>query len=363
MGNARKTFRRIITSPEIIKKMNPENKKLIERFLKNFATKRSPTSVAVYRSNFNIFFTWNAIYNNDTFFCDIKKYEMMDFFDFCVVELQWGSARYAQMHSSLCSLSDWVEKIYDDKYPDFRNIVKRIDKLPKETSRKKSVFTKRELDGLMAWLGRKGLKQEQCLLSLMMASGARISELSRFKVSIIDENYTSFDGLFLETTEEIQVKGRGVNGKHISRYIIKDIFLPHLKKWLPEREKILQETGKKHDYLFIKSDGEPATTATFRRWMEKWDDVLDKHLYAHSIRHFWCTYLLGIGVERELVQALQDWSSDELVSLYCDSTAKDRDWKGLVKLRAALEHEALVNDLDVAEKEINAKQVTNKKKK
>lgn len=53
---ARKTFKKIITSEELISQINPENKKLADRFLKNFATKRSETSVKVYKSNFNIFF-------------------------------------------------------------------------------------------------------------------------------------------------------------------------------------------------------------------------------------------------------------------------------------------------------------------
>lgn len=73
--------------------------------------------------------------------------------------------------------------------------------------------------------------------------------------------------------------------------------------------------------------------------VEKWDDVLGKHFYAHSMRHFWTTYLLSIGLEKELVQELQQWSSDTLVTLYNDSTAKDRKWKGLDKLKEALEKE------------------------
>ena len=47
--------------------------------------------------------------------------------------------------------------------------------------------------------------------------------------------------------------------------------------------------------------------------------------------------MLAAGLEKELVQELQQWSSDTLVSLYNDNTAKDRDWKGLGKLKSALE--------------------------
>ena len=335
----RETFRKVITSPELIEQINPQNQMLVDRFLKNFATKRSPNSVVSYRSNLNIFFTYILLYQDNDFFIDLKKYQLLDFFDFCVTELKYSSARYSQMHSCLSSFSTFIEAIYDERYPNFRNLLPKIEKLPKEVVRKKSVFTKEELDKLMNWLGEQGKINEQCLLAIMMASGARISELGRFTVSMIDENNTAFEGLFLETTEEMQVKGRGVNGKHIVRYLIKDLFLPYYKKWLPIREKIMKENNKNHDFIFIRSDGEPATVPTFRSWMEKWDDVLDKHLYAHSIRHFWTTYLLGLGLEKEFVQELQDWSSDVLVNLYNDATAKDRKWKNLDKLAQAMEEE------------------------
>lgn len=346
MGKGRKTFRNKITNEETIAQINPENVKLMERFLKNFSTKRSPKSVEVYKSNLNIFFCWNVLYGDNDLFVDIKKYQLMDFFDFGVTELKWSPNRYANMHSSLSSFSAWIENFYDDKYTAFRNLLPKIEKLPKETVRKKSVFSKEELDILMEWLGEKDKVNEQCLLATMMASGARISELGRFTVSMIDENNTAFEGLFLETTEEMQVKGRGVNGKSITRYLIKDLFLPYYKKWLPIREKIMKENNKSHDYIFIRGDGEPASVSTFRSWMEKWDNVLDKHLYAHSIRHFWTTYLLGVGLEKEFVQELQDWSSDTLVNLYNDATIKDRKWKNLDKLKNALEQESSNEESD-----------------
>ena len=338
-NKSRKTFRKVITSPELIEQINKQNKMLMERFLKNFATKRSPKSVVVYRSNLNIFMCYNIMFNDNMPFVELKKRDFMEFFDYCVSELQWASQRFHQMHSALSSFSTFIETYYDDDFPLFRNLLPKIEKLPKDTVRKKSVFEKEELDKLMDWLGNIDKPQEQCLLALMMASGARVSELVRFTTTMIDEEHTAFEGLFLETTEEMQVKGRGTNGKHILRYIIKDSFLPYYNKWLPIREKIMKENEKEHDYIFIRSDGEPAQVSTLRSWMEKWDGVLDKHLYAHSIRHFWCTYLLSLGLEKQFVQELQDWSSDTLVDLYNDATIKDRKWKGLDKLAQAIEQE------------------------
>jgi len=341
---ARKTFRKQITTPELIKQINPESQKLVDKYLKNFATKSSPKSVKAYKSNFNIFFVWNLLENDNKPFTEIKKIEMQEFFDYGLTELQWKANRYSQVHSSLSELSKFIEKFYDEKYPNFRNLLVFIDKMPKENTRKKSVFKKEELDKLMDWLGEINKSNEQCLLALIMSSGTRASEIVRFTTDMIDYNHTAFEGLFLETTREIKVKGRGVNAKEIPRYLIKDMFVPYYDKYLPIREKIMKEHGQEHDFIFIKSDGTPAKVSTIRSWIEKWDSHLSQHWYLHAGRHFWCSYLLGIGLEKELVQELQKWSSDALVDIYNDNTAKDRKWKGLAKLKDALTNDTITPD-------------------
>lgn len=341
MPEPRKTFRKRITTPEVLENINPINKKLVARYMKNFSTKRSPESVKGYTSDFNIFFSWNYLYNDNIPFTDIKKLEMQDFFDFALTDLQWKANRYARMHSALSELSKFIEKFFDEEYPDFRSLLKFIDKLPKENSRKKSVFKKEELDHLMQCLGELNKPNEQCVLALIMASGTRASEIVRFTTDIIDYDHTAFDGLFLETTEEIKVKGRGVDGKKVVRYLIKDLFVPYYDAYLPYREKVMKENGQDHNFVFIKKDGSPAEVTTIRSWMVKWDKYLTQHWYPHSGRHFWTSYLSQIGLEKELIQELQSWSSSELVDIYNDNTAKDKKWKGLSKLKDALDTEKL----------------------
>ncbi|WP_243126841.1 site-specific integrase [Clostridium sp. HBUAS56010] len=330
-----------ITTPELIEKINPKNKELYERFLKNLSTKCSPKTIRTYRSNFNIFFVWNLQHNENKFFVDIKKFELMDFFDKGSVDWNWSPNRYAHVHSTLSSFSDWIMKMYDEKYPQFRNIVKLIDKQIKQNVRKKSIFKKEDFDVLMQWLSDNDKIQEQCLLGLLMASGTRISEVERFTTDIIDLEHTAFEGLFIETTEEIKVKGRGVHGKMIPRYLITNFFKPYYENWLPIRNEIIEKRGAEpHNKIFIKSTGEPATESTFRSWMTKWDEHLPQHFYPHAARHFWTSYLSYIGLEKELIQQLQAWSTDALVDVYNDNTIKDKKWKSLDKLKSALENES-----------------------
>ena len=344
---ARKTYKKIITTPELIVQINPINQRLVNRFLKNFDTKRSDSSVKVYKSNFNIFFCWNIIYNDNKSFIDIKKSQLLDFFDFAVSDLKWSPNRYSQMWSSLSSLSNFIENILDDEYPDFRNIVKKIDKLPKNVVREKTVLTEDQINNLMKWLDQNELYQEECLLALAISSGARISELFRFDIDLIDESNVAFDGLFLETKKEIKTKGAGKQGAMKYKYIIKDIFMPIYKKWISIRNETLKKNNINHNSLFIKKDGTPANADTARYWMKKWENYLTNdeptniehkyiNLYPHCLRHYIVTYLSRIGLESDFIIAVMGWKSADMYSIYNDMTAKEKNWKSLDKLKDSL---------------------------
>lgn len=338
----RKTFRKVITSEELISQINPENKKLADRFLKNFATKRSPKSVNVYRSNLNIFFCWNLLENSNKRFVDIRKLEMLDFFDYALSELHWSPNRFHQCHSSLSSFSDWIENYYDDVdgYENFRNIVKKIEKPTKGTVREKTVLQKEDIDKIFMNLEERGKTQEQCLLALAISCGARISELAQFTMSLIDEENTVFDGLFLETTAKIRTKGSGTTGKMLKKYILKDVFLPYYHKWLIEREAILKEAGKEHDFIFITRDGNPASADRLRDWIGTWGDIVGRPSYPHLYRHRQITTLREIGLEDDLIVYLTGWaegSGHNMIAIYDDTEIKNKNFKSLEKLKKALD--------------------------
>lgn len=341
-NNGRETFRKIITSEELIAQINPKNIKLMERFLKNFATKRSPKSVVVYRSNLNIFFVWNLLENDNRPFVEIKKLHLMDFFDYGLSELQWSPNRYNTMHSTLSSFSAWIENFFDEEYPTFRNLLPKIEKPVKESVREKTVLSKEDIDKMFFVLEEQNKIQEQCLLALAISCGARISELARFTVSLIDEENAVFDGLFLETTEKIVTKGRGTGGKMLKKYILKDMFLPYYQKWLIERENILKETGQDHDFIFITRDGTPASADRLRDWIGGLSDIVGQPLYMHSLRHYNISMYKRIGLDDDLIVYLTGWAEGTghgMIAIYNDNSIADTTPKCLDKLKNFLEQE------------------------
>lgn len=332
---SRATFKKIITSEELTKEFNPENVKMVTRFLKDKNMKCSDGTINGYKSDLNIFFTWNLLENDNKFFVDIRKIEFSDFFSYAIEELKWSPKRFGRMKSCLSSFSNFIENYFDDVYPTFRNVIlKSIDNLMNNPVREKTILLESQVDALLTHLSKELNKpQEACLLALAANSGARASELLRFTTKLIDENNTAFDGMFLETTKEIKTKGFGKQGKLLYKYILKDKFLPHYHLWLIEREKIMTANNKDHDSIFIKSNGEPAELGTIRSWSEKWETFLGVPFYFHSLRHYLVTNLTRIGMESDFIVELSGWSSAQMYNTYNDLTAKDRKWKSLDKLK------------------------------
>ena len=333
---ARKTFRKIITSAESIEKINPKNKKLMKMFLKHKNAKCSDKTILNYESDLNIYFCYNLVENENKHFIKTKKIELAEFFDYGLLELKWSGNRYLRMRSLLNSFSDFIVDYLDEDYPEFKNLInKAVPKVPKIAVRKKTVLLPEQVYALKDQLLKDGKLQQAAYLMLLAGSGARISETLRITVDMIDENHDAFGGLFLETTEEIKTKGHGKNGYMMSRFIIKDVFLPVYKEWLVKRKEIMDKNGQTHNEMFIKSNGTPAKETTVRSWISTWEKVLDLDLYAHAFRHFIVSDLTRKGCSSDFIIAVMKWKSSDMYKVYNDIEDKDRQWKDIDKLQGA----------------------------
>jgi site-specific recombinase XerD len=324
----RKTYRKQITSGDLSLQFNEVNVKIIEKFLKEKNSRSSSLTVKNYKSDLDIFQTWNLQNNNNKGFYEIKKLEFSEFFIYAIEELQWGSARFSRMKSVLSSLSNFIEKYYDEEYPSFRNVIlKAVESMPKNERREKTVLSDKQIQDLFLYLENE--PQIACWLALATSSGSRFSELLRFTTDIIDINHTAFQDIFIETLQPIRTKGRGRDGKMLVKYIIKDIFIPHYEKWLIERSNVLNKYDKNHNYVFIKNNGDPLGESGARVWVNKIEKFLNTSFYPHCLRHFFCTYLASKGLPYELIKEITGWSSVQMVEVYNDVTAKDKKWQEL----------------------------------
>ena len=329
----RKTFSKRITSEELTKQILPANIDLMEQFLKDKAIRTSDKTITVYRSNLIMFFTWNLQHNKNKRFTEIRKIEFSNFFSYASTELKLGSSRLNNIRSTLSSFSVFIERFYDDIYPEFRNVILTvIESAPKEVRREKTILTDEQVEDLLDHLSKTDV-QEACWLALAICSGARLSELLSFEVDMIDENRTAFGDMFLETTKQIKTKGRGKAGKPLYKYILKDKFMPFFNVWKEEREKILKSKKKSNNSLFLRSDGNPATKTTVKTWSSHFEDFLGVPLYTHALRHYFVTLLSRKNIPYDLIQAIVGWSSSEMIKIYDDSSISEKSFPELENLK------------------------------
>lgn len=329
----RTTYRKIIVTPELLEKVNPDNQKLVKLFLKEKSSRASKTTIRKYESDANIFMVYNLLYNDNKLFTDIKKLDLANFFSYVSDQLRWGSARNNSLRSLLSSLSIFIERYLDDVYPNFHNIIlKTIESTPKEFRREKTILSEKQVTDLLEWLSTNDT-QKACWVALAAYSGSRFSELLRFTTDLLDENHTAFGDLFMETTRQIKTKGRGKDGKLLYKYVLKDKFLPFYKQWLKDREGIMKKNGKTHLALFIQKNGDPATDGTIRSWITSIGNHLGIDFYCHALRHFLVTEFSRKNIPSLLIKDIVGWSGLEMVNLYNDLSSRDKVWTELENLK------------------------------
>lgn len=299
--------------------INPKNQKLLKEFIRYcVANDKSPQTCTQYEAQLKIFFCWNYRENDDKFFVDIKKRDFVNFFGWGR-EIGWSPCRLASLRAALSSFSNFIERIMDEDYPTFRNLIKVLEPIHLEPVREKTIIDKDDIMAGIEKLVEVGEYQYACFLSLLFSSGMRKSEATQMKVSYFTTNKKIvFNGMAYETPK-IRTKGRGVRGKQISRYVFKETFDKYLDLWLQQRDKL----GIEIDDLFvIKGNQEKyshAKAPNLTHWIEKIGNIIGvDSLYCHSLRHSFTTYLKRQGYPSDVVQRIQSWSSADLVSIYDD---------------------------------------------
>lgn len=317
---ARSTVYNDIVTDELYEKVSDDNKELLEEFIEYMQSiGRSELTIIGYESDIKIYYIWNLQNNKNKYFIDITKRDVMRYQNWLMNTLGLSSSRVRRLRSALSSMSNFIENVLDDDFPDFRNIINKIPAPDSQPVREKTVFEDEELEELLNILTEKELYQEACALALAMNSGARKAELTRFKVEYFKPEHIVHGSLY-RSPEKILSKGRG--GKMSTKYVLAKGFQPYLDKWLEKRE----ELGIDNEYLLVTKSNDnwvQAKTSTLDSWAERFNTMIDKHFYWHSQRHFYTSHLLRLNIPAEVVKEIIDWESVDMVSIYNDNGIDD----------------------------------------
>jgi integrase len=310
-----------ITSPELLAQVNPENTQLLEDFLDYLrSVGRSEGTVKGYLNDIQIAWVWSLKYNNNAFFCDWTKRNIVRYQNWLIKENGNSPARVRRLKAALSSLGNYIESVLDEDYPKFKNNINKIESPANQPVREKTVWEENELEDLLNKLVRKRDYEKACYLALAMYSGRRKSELCRFRVSDFDDDKLVCGGALYKSSP-IKTKGRG-GGKYIPCYTLAKKFRPYLKMWMDERARI----GIESEWLFPRRDNpsEQINVSTLNSWATTLSRMSGKDFYAHSLRHFFTTSLAKAGIPDSVIQSIVSWETSDMVRLYTDIDADEQ---------------------------------------
>ena len=305
--------------------VNEENKELLNEFVDYLhSIDRSDLTIKNYISDIKIFYIWNLEHNKNKFFVDFTKREMIKFQNFMLNNMELSSNRIRRLRASLSSMSNYIEAILDEDFPQFRNIINKIPAPEKQAVREKTVLQDDEVQKLLDFLVENKEYQQACVLALAWASGSRKSELLRFKVSYFNDDNIIYGSLY-KTPEKIKTKGRSKKGKLLERFVLKNKFKPYFDLWLEERKRL--EVDENIDELFVvkKIEGwQPMKESSLNYYAELFSKHLNVDFYFHCLRHNFTTELIRAGIPAEVIKDIVGWTSLDMVNLYTDIEIDDR---------------------------------------
>lgn len=317
------TYHKIVNE-DLWAMVSEKNKGLINEFVEYLrAANKSPATISQYEAQLKTFFVFVLERCENRFFVDLKKRDFVKYFGYLSDDLCVSTNRICSMRAVLSSLSNFIERIMDEEYPNFKNLVKVLEPIKKSETREKTVISLEEVVECLEKLVRDKKYQVACALALLVSSGARKSELIQFKVSDFSKERLIFKGTAYQSAN-MRTKGPGKAGKIIPRIVFRKIvdFDKYLNLWMEKRK----ECGIKNEELFVVyQDGSyvPAKISTANSFARTVGTYLGKDFYCHSMRHAFTTSLLRSGFSVSTVQNIVQWKSADLVSVYDDRSKEE----------------------------------------
>lgn len=314
----RKTKHNTLTSPELLSKVNPQNLRLLDDFIEYLRSiQRSEGTISQYESDLKISFVWCLLYNDNKFFVNWTKRNIVGFQNWLLNNNENSPARIRRMKASLSSLSNYIENVVDDEYPNFRNIINKIENPVNRPVREKTVWEDDELERLLNTLIEKKRYEQACFVALGMYGGRRKAEILRFKVSDFNEDKLTCGGALYKSSP-ILTKGN----KYLECYTLAKKFKPYFDMWMSARK----DRGIESEWLFPSPGdySEHRDVESLNSWSETLSKLSGRDFYAHSLRHYFVSALSRAGIPDNVVVQIIGWSSAEMFNIYNDNSKDDQ---------------------------------------
>lgn len=314
----RSTKMNSITSEAKLAQVNPENTQLLRDFLDYLRSiQRSETTIHGYENDIQIAWVWCLENNGNKFFVDWTKRNIVAYQNWLLNSNSNSPARIRRLKAALSSLSNFIEAVLDDEYPNFRNIINKVENPVNRPVREKTVWEDEELENLLEQLMAQNQYEKACFVALGMYGGRRKAEICRFKVSDFDDDKLVCDGALYKSAP-ILTKGN----KYLECYTLAKKFKPYFDAWMKHRK----ELGIESEWLFpdSKDSSSPIRISTLNSWANTFSRLSGRDFYAHSLRHYFVSALSRAGIPDNVVVQIIGWSSSEMFNIYNDNSKDDQ---------------------------------------
>lgn len=299
--------------------VNKENKDLMSEFLDyKRNTGKSEETIYQYSSQLKIFFVWLLDNAKNKEFVNITKRDLIKFQGYCLNTLGHSPNRVKSIRSAISSLSIFIESILDEDFPDFRNIVNKIEPPTKATVREKTILSFEQCLEVCDKLYDESKYQLSAFLAVAIHSGMRKQELTRLLVKDFTCDKIIIYNSFYKTSP---IKLKGDKNKKDNKLVWNKCD-KYLNKWLEYRV----ENNIECDYLFCRKTDkgyEKMLVSTVNSFITSLNKYFDTHIYAHSFRHLFSTHLLRSGVPADIVQVLLSHNDVSTTLNFYDDREKD----------------------------------------
>lgn len=318
---SRKTQQNDITSQELLAQVNPQNKELLSDFLSYLkSVQRSEMTIRGYENDIQIAWVWGLKNNGNKPFVEWTKRNIISYQNWLLDKNKNSPARIRRLKAALSSLSNYIESVLDDEFPNFRNIINKVESPVNRPVREKTVWEDEALEKLLTTLMEQEEYEKACMLALAIYSGRRKAELCRFRVSDFNDANLVCDGALYKSAP-IKTKGRG-GGKYINCYTLAKKFKPYFDAWMSVREQL----GIQSEWLFPSpSDmSEQIGVGTLNSWANTFSRMTGRDFYFHSLRHAFTTSLVRAGIPDNVITQIVGWESADMCKVYTDIDADEQ---------------------------------------
>lgn len=261
---------------------------------------RSPNTIQAYSMDIHAFERW--LQNHEVELVDVSTTHLKQY----LMDLMLARYTKSTINRQLSALRGYFGWLAQKGYLD-SNVAATLESL-KAPKTLPHVMTQEQVTKLLSTVetSRDPIDmRDACLLELLYASGARISEIAGLSIADIDFN-----------EKQVRLFGKGSKERIVPLY---PKALQVTKNYIEHgREELLSRGSSRHAMLFVSSRGNPMSAATLRRAFEKRvaEAGLPRDFTPHAMRHTFATEVLEGGADLRSVQELLGHESLSTTQIY-----------------------------------------------